>query len=59
MRFPIAPIVTALLLSALGAGAVWLITDNTGKSLTAGAIGLVIGLGIYLATALSAGKDAR
>lgn len=59
MRAPIIPVITALLFSALGAGVVWLMTDNAGKALTAGAIGLLIGLGIYAASALSAGKDVR
>lgn len=55
----IGPIIIALVLSLLGAGAVWMTTENVGKALTAGGIGLALGLAIFVFTALGARKDAR
>ena len=59
MRAPIIPLITALVLSLIGAVVVWVMTDNVGKAGTAGAVGLLIGLGIYALSALSARKEYR
>lgn len=59
MRHYVIALMTALSLSVLGAVAVWAMTQNTGKALTAGGIGLVIGLVIFLINSVGAGKEAR
>ena len=57
MKTPLAPLALALALSLLGAAAVWLMTDDPGKALTAGVVGCAIGLGLYAITAVSASKE--
>lgn len=59
MNTRIIPLLTALLLSLLGAGAVWLMTRNLGEALTAGVIGLTIGVAVHLFSARGVRGEAR
>lgn len=59
MNTRLVPLLTALVLSLLGAGAVWAMTRNIGEAATAGVIGLAIGMAIHLLSSRSAQGQSR